>query len=183
MSVAFVSNVWVQRTLKRIRAKPTKHCGVQFRSQLEAKYTALFNIFDEAWTYESRFFKLPTANYLPDFFMPRLDVWIEVKGVEPTKREQQLCAELSLETGKDVLIAYGWPPPDNPYKTGLWSFSKGKPEAKGLYWVFDTASQKLVIRHPFKPSLCSCVHIGEEIFRSIDERFKKRVRSSAPKKR
>jgi hypothetical protein len=169
--------------LKRIRAKPTKYCGIRFRSQLEAKYTTLFNMFDEPWTYESRFFKLPTANYLPDFFMQRLDVWIEVKGLEPNKREQQLCAELSAETGKDVLVAYGWPPPDNPYKTGLWIFSNGKLQAKGLYWVFDTDAQKLVIRHPFKSSLCSCVHIDEKIFRSIDDKFKKRIRPPAPKKR
>lgn len=155
--------------MKRIKAIPTKYCGVRFRSRTEAKYTALFNMFDEPWTYESEYFKL-SKNYLPDFYLPRLGVWVEIKGKEPTKQEARLCAELSLVTKKDVLIAYGWPPPSNPFKPGLWLFSNGKFRATGLYWLYDSATQKPVIEGPGPASYQS---IDEKIFENLDKKFRK----------
>lgn len=152
----------------RIKAKPTKCCGVKFRSQLEAKYTTLFNMFDEPWTYESRFFKLPTANYLPDFFLPRLGTWVEIKGVEPNAREIKLCEELCKTTGQPVAIAYGWP----PFGLRLICLTDWH---KNLSWGLRNG--KLTICDPQAESL------PMSIFGSIDEKFKKRIRTSPSKKR
>ncbi len=93
-----------------IKAKPTKYCGVQFRSRTEAKYCMLFNMFDVPWTYEPRRFPLPSGSYLPDFFLKDLELWIEVKGIYPTEHERTLCEELQKVTKQSVAICYGWPP-------------------------------------------------------------------------
>lgn len=93
-----------------IKAKPTKYCGVQFRSRTEAKYCMLFNMFDIPWTYESRRFPLPSGSYLPDFFLPLWNMWIEIKGPYPTDHEKLLCEELHIATKQQVVICYGWPP-------------------------------------------------------------------------
>jgi len=169
--------------VKRIRAKPTKYCGVRFRSQLEAKYTTLFNMFDEPWTYESRFFKLPTANYLPDFFMPRLQIWIEVKGITPNAREVKLCEELSFKDERPVALAFGWPFCRVPYQPGLWVYANGVWH-KNTYFAFKMDIQKLAICCPlldFKTSWCEatnqCVAIGDDVIRSIDEKYRRQPRS------
>lgn len=103
-----------------IKAKPTLYCGVHFRSRTEAKYCMLFNMFDVAWTYESRRFLLPSGSYLPDFYLPAWNTWIEIKGPHPTNGEMLLCEELYRATRQPVVIAYGWPPTLLVFNGGSW---------------------------------------------------------------
>ena len=103
-----------------IKAKPTKYCGIQFRSRTEAKYCMLFNMFDVAWTYESRRFPLPSGSYLPDFYLPDWNTWLEIKGPQPKQSELQLCEELKLVTKANVVIAFGWPPTIWTLISGSW---------------------------------------------------------------
>lgn len=170
--------------MRRIRAKPTKHCGTQFRSKTEAMYCELFNRYDEPWTYESQRFNLRSGSYLPDFFLPRLDLWVEIKGPPPTKQEMTLCLELSCTVQRPVAIAYGWPPNDAPYNPGLMVVSN-------CFWYgsccFRLFEGKLTIYGNYAESFVNtaphCHSIPEYIIRGIEDKFKKRIRTPKPKKR
>lgn len=47
------------------------------------------------------------VSYLPDFWIPHLDCWIEIKGQEPTKQEETIASMLAYATDKDVFVFFG----------------------------------------------------------------------------
>jgi hypothetical protein len=47
------------------------------------------------------------ANYLPDFWIPHLNTWIEIKGPKPTEAEEALAQMLAFATDQDVFVFYG----------------------------------------------------------------------------
>lgn len=64
-----------------IAALPTIYRGTQFRSLLEACWAATLDSLGVVWEYEPTTFDLPSgAKYLPDFHLPEIGTWIEVKG-------------------------------------------------------------------------------------------------------
>lgn len=64
-----------------IEAKPTNYNGTLFRSVLEATWAANLDHLGIRWDYEPEMFTLPSGTrYLPDFRLPELGIWLEVKG-------------------------------------------------------------------------------------------------------
>jgi hypothetical protein len=64
-----------------IEAVPTEYGGITFRSRLEADWAATLDANRIQWTYEPETITLPSgATYIPDFWLPELGTWIEVKG-------------------------------------------------------------------------------------------------------
>lgn len=67
-----------------VTAIETTYAGHQFRSRLEARWAVFFNYLGIEWQYEPQGFVIcgPAGRwtYLPDFYLPKLDVWVEVKG-------------------------------------------------------------------------------------------------------
>ncbi|WP_318209438.1 MULTISPECIES: hypothetical protein [unclassified Streptomyces] len=64
-----------------IDAVPTVYGNTMFRSRLEADWAATLDVNGIAWQYEPETISLePGALYLPDFWLPDLGTWIEVKG-------------------------------------------------------------------------------------------------------
>jgi len=64
-----------------IKAIETKYNGYRFRSRLEARWAVFFDALGEPWEYEREGFDLGEAGYyLPDFWLPRVTAWVEVKG-------------------------------------------------------------------------------------------------------
>lgn len=65
-----------------IEAIPTEYKGIKFRSKLEATYAKLFDYFDMNWMYEVEGYQFQDGTwYLPDFYFPDQDLFVEVKGV------------------------------------------------------------------------------------------------------
>lgn len=156
-----------------IKSKPTKYCGVQFRSRTEAKYCMLFNMFDVAWTYESRRFPLPSGSYLPDFFLPDWNAWIEIKGPYPTIAEQLLCEELHRATKQAVIMCYGWPP-----SVLIWT-----PEGWVRGQPFGILNTRMVLGGKPLPDRVY-QEINEKIWSThVQKRKRKSVRSPKSKKR
>ena len=88
---------------KRIPAIKTEYRGTVFRSKLEAKYARAFDILGIAWTYEDRNFMFDDGTcYAPDFYMPEIDTFFEVKGVIDSESEQKVKALARL--GNRVVI-------------------------------------------------------------------------------
>ncbi len=82
-NVGHVSN---ENTYSRCRrGKREDIGGIFFRSRWEANLARLFNKFEIEWLYENKRFQFPeeddnVISYCPDFYLPNLDIWVEVKG-------------------------------------------------------------------------------------------------------
>lgn len=59
------------------------HGGTAFRSTLEADWAATLDYLEIRWAYEPRALTLPSRTvYVPDFWLPEIRTWLEVKGEE-----------------------------------------------------------------------------------------------------
>lgn len=59
----------------------TEYAGHRFRSRLEARWAVFFDKLGVKWLYEPQGYELGNGQrYLPDFWLPDLGVWAEVKG-------------------------------------------------------------------------------------------------------
>jgi hypothetical protein len=60
--------------------------GTLFRSRLEARWAVFFDLIGITWQYEPEYFKEDFGDrvirYLPDFYLPDLQCWVEVKGTQ-----------------------------------------------------------------------------------------------------
>lgn len=65
-----------------LTAIQTNYAGCRFRSRLEARWAVFFNELDIMWQYEPQGYTVgPDATaYLPDFWLPDAQLWVEVKG-------------------------------------------------------------------------------------------------------
>ncbi len=87
--------------------QPTVYQGLLFRSRLEAKYAYFFDKLGLEWRYETEFFSTRHGYYLPDFYLPALNAWVEVKGTLPTQTEIDKLADVVKETGRPGLVLSG----------------------------------------------------------------------------
>jgi len=53
-----------------IKPIETLYKGYRFRSRLEARWAVCFDYCKVKWEYEAQGYKLPSGNYLPDFYLP-----------------------------------------------------------------------------------------------------------------
>jgi hypothetical protein len=92
-----------------MKAIETRYKGYRFRSRLEARWAVFFDALGVSWQYEPEGFVLRDGtHYLPDFYLPVSDLWVEVKGGEPTQEERRK-AEMLHEMERPVVIAIGEP--------------------------------------------------------------------------
>lgn len=87
----------------------TIYNGYKFRSRSEARWSVFWDALKVAYQYETEGFDLNGVWYLPDFWLPDLNCYFEVKGGEPTKEEEHKAKLLSLHSGNRVFIAIGAP--------------------------------------------------------------------------
>jgi hypothetical protein len=64
-----------------MNARETWYGGALFRSALESDWAKSLHALGISWEYEPRLVELPSGQqYLPDFWLPEIGTWIEVKG-------------------------------------------------------------------------------------------------------
>ncbi|MDQ2874401.1 MAG: hypothetical protein M3Y33_06190 [Actinomycetota bacterium] len=62
-------------------ARETWYGSTRFRSALESDWAATLHSLGIEWQYEPKLIDLPSGQlYLPDFWLPEIGTWIEVKG-------------------------------------------------------------------------------------------------------
>ena len=77
--------------MAEIKAIETFYNGYRFRSRLEARWAVFFDDAGIKYQYEPEGFKLPNgAWYLPDFYLPWFDLYLEVK---PTGLEDHVISQ------------------------------------------------------------------------------------------
>lgn len=100
-------------TTTPITAIETHYAGCRFRSRLEARWAVFFDHLGIEWQYEPQGVVLPSGKrYLPDFHLPQLALWVEVKGDEQEFRVGAArYAEAALHLDGTGLMVLG-PVPD-----------------------------------------------------------------------
>lgn len=92
--------------------------GNRFRSRTEAKWAVFFKYAGLSYEYEKQGYHLKWQDhehfYLPDFWLPQLDTWIEIKGNLDliTNDDIDKAFLLSFLSKKDLLLIGGQPSAD-----------------------------------------------------------------------
>lgn len=93
-----------------IEALPTWYGGTTFRSALEAGWAATLDSLNIAWEYEPETITLPSgAKYIPDFRLPELGTWIEVKGTGVPRIEKAIEFGETLACHCEGTCTCEWP--------------------------------------------------------------------------
>jgi hypothetical protein len=87
-----------------LKAIETRYKGFRFRSRLEARWAVFFDALGISWSYEPEGFELGRAGrYLPDFWLPDLRMWVEIKPEQPTFNGD------AWKKAVELLSFQGWP--------------------------------------------------------------------------
>lgn len=152
--------------IERIPAKPTTYRGQVFRSRLEARWAYVFHAVGLEYQYEPCAFYLdprrfPTPSsilcergatddvggdvYLPDFYLPQLRSWVEVKGCDKhlDYRRMTWAALCMPETpagqydngGLSLIILGPLPGPDRDGVFGFPVLCRNTARTVDLYWT------------------------------------------------
>jgi hypothetical protein len=92
-----------------IPAIPTKVNGIWYRSRLEARVAMLFHTIGIQADYEPDGFILNGVGYLPDFYLPQVRMFLEVKPREFSEIEMQLAKALAIVSKRPVILFVGRP--------------------------------------------------------------------------
>lgn len=75
--------------MEQIKPIETFYNGYRFRSRLEARWAVFFDTAGIEYEYEPEGFDCGDGvYYLPDFYLPENDVWVEIKGKALTEEER-----------------------------------------------------------------------------------------------
>jgi hypothetical protein len=89
-----------------VAALPTVYAGISFRSRVEARWAVFFDALGISYRYEAEGYDLRGVWYLPDFWLPDLKIFIEIKprGEEPTDLEIEKLVRLAEGTGYPAFL-------------------------------------------------------------------------------
>lgn len=94
--------------MQGLKAIETSYRGFMFRSRLEARWAVFFDALETEWEYEKEGFDLGNAGwYLPDFWIPSLEAWVEVKGSECSDAEKAKICDFRQSSSKPLFVVTG----------------------------------------------------------------------------
>jgi hypothetical protein len=180
-----------------IEAIPTEYAGVTFRSRLEARWAQTLDANSIRWAYEPETLTLPSGTvYIPDFWLPELGTWIEVKGtgiprVEKTAElaKSRACHcddECTCQWPGGELVIVGresldWVPGAHghqpTYGYANWETPHG-PSAYSVTCLRCTRVQWITLRRPWRCRGCGHGLEEQRVYRAID-RYLRFVEGSA----
>ena len=132
--------------MAEIKAIETIYKGYRFRSRLEARWAVFFDAALIRYEYEQQGYECDGEYYLPDFYLPDLDVHVEVKPDRPGIEKDILKCMKMIKWGGDIktIIFLGNVPPDSD--GGHWHFpalyyQTGRigEEVRSGWWFFQDA--------------------------------------------
>lgn len=91
----------------------TEYNNRRYRSRTEARWAVFLTNLGIPFDYEKEGYDLNGTWYLPDFWIPTWDMFIEVKGDDPTWNEEKKCVLLARQSGKNVMLCTGAPDIEN----------------------------------------------------------------------
>lgn len=123
--------------MSEIKPIETVYNGYRFRSRLEARWAVFFDAAGIRYEYEPDGFEVDGEKYLPDFYLPELDVYAEVKP-EDLSRIDEICkaSRVCCYATNKILILLGEIP--NIKECGLWVYN-------AFYW---NVADCTIVRRP-----------------------------------
>lgn len=94
-----------------LKAIETIYKGYRFRSRLEARWAVFLDALGVTFEYEPQGFDLNGIWYLPDFYIPDLECWVEIKPRPLTTEEIAKAERLAIASQQPVYVFWG----DLPY--------------------------------------------------------------------
>ena len=88
------------------------HKGYRLRSYTELMWARLLDAADIFYLYEPHLQPVEGGSYLPDFYLPNVGIYLEVKGVPATKDEIRKADDVTDRTGSPVVFLIGRPESD-----------------------------------------------------------------------
>lgn len=88
------------------------HNGYRLRSYTELMWARLLDAADIFYLYEPHLQRIEGGSYLPDFYLPNVGVYLEVKGADPTPEEIRKADDVMDRTGTPVIFLIGRPESD-----------------------------------------------------------------------
>jgi hypothetical protein len=93
-----------------VRPIETQYKGFRFRSRLEARWAVFFDAAGIEWQYEVEGYNINGHPYLPDFWLPQFETFVEIKpNTEACKPAEPIIASLAKATGHRGIIIAGSP--------------------------------------------------------------------------
>jgi hypothetical protein len=130
-----------------IRPIETRYRGHRFRSRLEARWAVFFDAAGIEWRYEAEGFNVNGTYYLPDFWLPRLRTFIEVKPDDATAKDvAEVLTRLIAATDNyaDVIVGA---PDDGSHPKMIGAATKQAP-SKPAFWAECPACNAIGIYMP-----------------------------------
>lgn len=90
-----------------IKAIPTVFNGQVYRSRIEARWACFMDTLTIPFSYEPEAYNLNGICYLPDFYLPVQNCYLEIKLLEPTPEEQEKAGRLATASRKPVYLFHG----------------------------------------------------------------------------
>lgn len=116
-----------------IKPIPTRAFGILFRSRLEARWATYFRELGIEYFYEYEGFDFGGGLlYLPDFWLPQVSMWAEVKPGQFSDDDMYKCAMLQKGTGFPCLMLDGAPAMRSYFESPRYD------ESCGLVWEQST---------------------------------------------
>jgi hypothetical protein len=101
-----------------IKAIQTRYKGYRFRSRLEARWAVVLDNLEIKWQYEAEGYNLGEIGcYLPDFWLPDLNTFLEIKPNLPPSPEEMAKLQVLLNH-KQAFGAWGFDL--NSYENIMW---------------------------------------------------------------
>lgn len=123
-----------------MKAIQTFYKGFHFRSRLEARWAVFFDALGVKWEYEIEGFELDDGRrYLPDFWLPDLRTWVEVKG-ELTYEPFETLPAFSVQAGCPVLMFVG-----APWEVRVLSFDASLGEGQHIPGFLFAMNRQLIL--------------------------------------
>lgn len=89
-----------------------QHNGYKLRSYTELMWARLMDAVDIFYLYEPHLLQVDGCKYLPDFYLPEADMYLEVKGTYPTDSEKAKASQVLERTGRPVVFLVARPQSD-----------------------------------------------------------------------
>lgn len=109
--------------MKEIKPVETEYNGYRFRSRLEARWAVFFDAAGIKYEYEPEGFETEDGTrYLPDFYLPELHTYVEVKGNREGAWEEIRRAQEMIVWGSSIrrILVLSDIPTD--FDGGMWHF-------------------------------------------------------------
>lgn len=172
-------------------AVPTEYAGTTFRSRLEADWARTLDANWIKWAYEPVTTTLPSGTvYIPDFWLPELGTWIEVKGtgiprvektVELAKTRACHCdGECACQWPGGELVILGreslpWQPGARGYQPACGYANWETPHGPSAYCVTCSRCMRvqwITLRRPWRCRACRRGLEKQPAYRAVDRHLR-----------